>query len=84
MGPTEDLWSALVDREMLDGDIVKTKSGPVLEPHRVAAPWLLCNPREAATISAAYDRIYPGALGIPAVAMQGADQWRRWLLEEGT
>ena len=79
-GPADRMWHALRDRGLLDGRI--TGSGPhaKLEPYRTAAPWLLGNPRTAAAVSAAYERIYPGALGIPADAMAGPQQWLRWLL----
>ncbi|MEV1319449.1 hypothetical protein AB0J14_25595 [Micromonospora arborensis] len=79
-GPADRMWHALRDRGLLAGTI--SGSGPYakLEPHYTAAPWLLGDPRSAAAISAAYERIYPGALGIPAEAMAGPQQWLRWLL----
>ncbi|MEH1124854.1 hypothetical protein [Micromonospora sp. CPCC 206061] len=78
-GSAEPLWRGLMRHGLLVGDIVRTKYGAVLEPHHVAAPWLLRPPAAAAKISAAYDRLYPGALGIPANAFQGRAGWCRWL-----
>ncbi|MBQ1076820.1 hypothetical protein KBX06_27265 [Micromonospora sp. C31] len=79
-GPTEALWRALIDRGLLTGRISGKGFQATLEPHQVTAPWLLCCPRDAAAISAAYDRLHPGALGIPAEAMSGPAQWCQWLL----
>ncbi|MFF3867065.1 hypothetical protein [Micromonospora sp. NPDC001898] len=79
-GPADRMWRALRDRGLLDGTISGSGPHAKLEPHRAAAPWLLGNPRSAAAVSAAYERIYPGALGIPADAMTGPQQWLRWLL----
>ncbi|MEV0561474.1 hypothetical protein [Dactylosporangium sp. NPDC050588] len=81
-GPTEALWRALMDRDLLTGRIVNAGFDAVLEPYRVTAPWLLCSPRDAAATSAAYERLYPGALGIPIEAMGGPAQWCRWLLDD--
>ncbi|MEU6205368.1 hypothetical protein ABZ814_17525 [Micromonospora musae] len=79
-GPTAKLWRALIDRGLLTGLIIGTGFQAVLELHDVAAPWLISSPRDAAAISAAYDRLHPGALGIPAEAMSGPEQWCQWLL----
>ncbi|MGW4499134.1 hypothetical protein ACWENR_11030 [Micromonospora sp. NPDC004336] len=79
-GPTAALWHALIDRGLLTGRISGNGFQATLEPHQVAAPWLLCCPRDAAAISAAYDRLHPGALGIPPEAMAGTAQWCQWLL----
>jgi hypothetical protein len=79
-GPTEALWRALMERGLLTGRIVGAGYGAVLESWQVTAPWLLGCPRDAAAISSAYERLHPGALGIPVEAMSGAAQWCQWLL----
>jgi hypothetical protein len=79
-GPTAALWQALIDRGLLPGRIICTGYTALLEPYQVTAPWLLTCPRDAAVISAAYERLHPGALGIPAQAMSGPGQWCQWLL----
>ncbi|MEU1811701.1 hypothetical protein [Micromonospora aurantiaca (nom. illeg.)] len=79
-GPADRMWHALRDRGLLEGTISGSGPRAKLEPYRAAAPWLLGNPRTAAAVSAAYERIYPGGLGIPADAMSGPQQWIRWLL----
>ncbi|MFD6757467.1 MULTISPECIES: hypothetical protein [Micromonospora] len=79
-GPTPALWRALINRGLLIGRISGKGFQATLELHQVAAPWLLSCPRDAAAISAAYDRRYPGALGIPVEAMSGPAQWCQWLL----
>ncbi|MFD6713643.1 hypothetical protein ACFWDB_07105 [Micromonospora chalcea] len=81
-GPTASLWRALIDRGLVTGRITDSGLHAILEPYQAAASWLLSSPRDAATISAAYDRIYPGALGIPAEAMSGPAQWCQWLLDD--
>lgn len=78
----ERLWRGLIHHGLLVADIIPTASGPVLEPHHVLAPWLLLDPATCVQISAAYDRVYPGALadaGIPASARRSAATWQRWL-----
>jgi hypothetical protein len=50
----------------------------VLQPYRVAAPWLLLSPRRAFIVSQRYQRIYPNALGIPPDAFGSVDAWYRW------
>lgn len=79
-GPADRMWHALRDRGLLEGTISGSGPHAKLEPYHTAAPWLLGNPRTAAAVSAAYERIYPGALGVPADAMSGPQQWLRWLL----
>lgn len=81
-GPADDMWRALRERRLLSGAILGRGSQAVLEPYQAVAPWLLGGPRDAATISAAYERIYPGSLGIPATAMAGPDPWLRWLFDK--
>jgi hypothetical protein len=77
------VWRALIERDLLVGEVRDTPfGGAVVEPHHVAAPWLLHDPDAAASISAAYDRVYPGALGqlgIPATAVATGEDWLRWL-----
>ncbi|WP_148062060.1 hypothetical protein [Micromonospora aurantiaca] len=79
-GPADRMWHALRDRGLLEGTISGSGPHAKLEPYYTVAPWFLGNPRTAAAVSAAYERIYPGALGIPADAMSGPQQWLRWLL----
>jgi hypothetical protein len=82
-GPTaisaELIWRGLIDRGLLYGDIIHGTHATVLEPHHVAATWLLCPPHEAAAISAAYQRIYPGSLDIPPAALEDGNSWCQWL-----
>lgn len=77
------IWRALIERNILVGDVHDTASGgAVVEPHHIAAPWLLHDPDTAASISAAYNRVYPGALeqlGIPTTAITTGENWLRWL-----
>ncbi len=76
----EPIWRGLMRRGLLQGDIVRTATGVALQPYDVVAPWLLLHPDHAAVISAAYERIYPGALAIPPSAMRTGDAWYRWSL----
>jgi hypothetical protein len=78
-GPVEPLWQGLRRRGLLAGDIVHTGDGLVLEPYLVAAPWLLCPPDAAASITAAYNRVYPGAFDVPPDALRSGVAWYRWL-----
>lgn len=64
--PPIPMWRGLIDR------------GPALQPYHVAAPWLLLSPRQALIVSERYQRIYPGALGVPAKAFASVDAWYRW------
>jgi hypothetical protein len=82
--PMADLWQALIDQNLLTGQVYQ---GPyhtaTLEPDHIAAPWLLLAPDDAASLSAAYTRLYPGALaalGVPAAAAASGEAWTRWLL----
>jgi hypothetical protein len=71
------IWRGLIDRGLLLGDIVRTDQGAALQPYQVAAPWLLLSPRRPAIVSERYQRIYPGALGIPPAAFASVDAWYR-------
>jgi hypothetical protein len=76
--PAEPMWRGLMRRGLLAGDIIRIDGGIALQPHYVAAPWLLLSPWRAAIISAAYERIYPGALGIPSQVTASGGDWYRW------
>lgn len=81
--PIEPLWRALIERDLLVGDIRPGPVGSVLEPHYVPIPWVLLHPDQAAAVSAAYDHVYPGALAscdIPPRAMTSGKAWRNWLM----
>jgi hypothetical protein len=81
--PVEPLWRALIERDLLVGDIRPGPVESVLEPHHVPVPWVLLHPDRAADVSAAYEHVYPGSLaslGIPPRAMTSGNAWRRWLL----
>jgi hypothetical protein len=41
-------------------------------------PWLLLSPVRAAIVSAAYQRVYPGAVGIPSEATNRVEACYRW------
>jgi len=76
------VWRALIDQNLLAGEVYDTAFGPVVETHHIAAPWLLRDPDTAAAVSVAYHRIYPGSLqtlGIPLTAVTTGANWLRWL-----
>jgi hypothetical protein len=76
--PAIPMWRGLMERGLLVGDIVQTELGLALQPYQVAASWLLLSPRQALIVSERYQRIYPGALGVPAEAFTSVDAWYRW------